>query len=137
MHLIAIKDKARLAAFLCEWEVFDSLYNEDHSTRLAYLWRTGADDELMESSYLDRINNLANAPNVDLNELALRQEKVSRFLTQAGRYPAAKDLLKRALTLETEQLGSRKERLIKLYHLSGSIIDEVRYLHKNTTKLSS
>ncbi len=39
-HVVYINDPDRLTTFLCNWEVFDALFDAEYSGKLVKLWRT-------------------------------------------------------------------------------------------------
>ena len=43
----------------------------------------------------------------------------------AGHYTSAADLIKKAMAIETEELGSRPERMAALHMLRGDLLNEV------------
>ncbi|XP_072027470.1 uncharacterized protein [Amphiura filiformis] len=110
------------------WEIFDALYNEDHSGTLIKYWmqRQGGNwQTAMVNQYVTCLNELEDDGVISEHALAKRQQQVARVFMQAGQYDAAVTLVKKTIELETKELGARPENLADLYGLASTINLEI------------
>ncbi|KAH3849179.1 TPR repeat-containing protein DDB_G0287407-like [Dreissena polymorpha] len=123
-QLMCLEDKTRLAAALCDWRVFDVLYNEEYSSYLLIFWRKVGSASDMISNYESALTVFEEDENVNEEAVSIRYEKVCRVVIQAGKYHEALELLKTALKIEEKELGARAHRMVELYALMAEIYDE-------------
>ncbi|KAK6179484.1 hypothetical protein SNE40_011834 [Patella caerulea] len=123
-HLTALKDRYRLALCLCDWRVFDKLYNEEFSSLLLAHWRTVGSTSEMLSQYEAELRRFERDDNVNEEAVSIRYEKVCRVVIQSGKHHEALELLKTAMKIEERELGARPHRMVELYALMAEIYDE-------------
>ncbi|XP_071494027.1 telomerase protein component 1-like [Diadema antillarum] len=128
-HLSVINDEKRLADFLTEWPVFDNFYQQEFSADLLAYWRKAGGPKNMEDRYRKALESLESDPEFPREELAIRYEKVARVVMQAAQLETGYSILERAVSLETDELGAREERLMVLYDLIASWNNELLTLH--------
>jgi tetratricopeptide (TPR) repeat protein len=138
-HLERLLDHSRLAACLVEWQMFDRLFEEQYSVNLLHSWRKAGGYKAACSCYLKALQNLRES-DVPLEEVALYQYKVAKFLCQAGSYDAAYKLLSETLEVEEKELGARPEQMADLLFLMADILSEreklVVFISEETVKQS-
>ncbi|XP_064625868.1 TPR repeat-containing protein DDB_G0287407-like [Lineus longissimus] len=120
-QLTQINDPIRLSDCLTDWNVFDSLYNEEYSAKLLLYWRQMEEGNLV-SSYRLSLSELEAEQGGDQDLMARRHEHVARVFLQAGQYVDALELANTAMKLEQE-MGKRPERMVELYLLMSEIYD--------------
>lgn len=123
-QLVCLDDKYRLSHCLCDWKVFDVLYNEEYSSKLLGYWRKVGKALEMISMYDKALKMYEEDEAVDEEAISIRYEKVCRVVIQAGKYQEALELLKTALKIEEKELGARPHRMVELYALMAEIYDE-------------
>ncbi|CAH1785089.1 unnamed protein product [Owenia fusiformis] len=122
-HLLLLEDQERMKTFLTDWDVFLNLFNIEFSTKLCKYWNKTCTLDEMEQLYVTKIENLTNDTSSTKDLLARRLEKMSKFMGQMGRYDKAMQYATRARDIE-EELGSRPERMMEIYHLLAFVGDE-------------
>lgn len=123
-QLVCLDDKYRLGKCLCDWRVFDVLYNEEFSSDLLAYWRKVGSASDMISAYEKALSRFEEDDNISEEAVSIRYEKVCRVVIQAGKYHEALELLKTALKIEEKELGARPHRMVELYALMAEIYDE-------------
>ncbi|XP_045158536.2 TPR repeat-containing protein DDB_G0287407-like isoform X2 [Mercenaria mercenaria] len=123
-QLVCLEDKYGLSKCLCDWRVFDVLYNEEFSSELLAFWRKVGSASDMISQYDEALTKFEEDDNVNEEAVSIRYEKVCRVVIQAGKYHEALELLKTALKIEEKELGARPHRMVELYALMAEIYDE-------------
>ncbi|XP_071952526.1 telomerase protein component 1-like [Antedon mediterranea] len=133
IHLLKINQAENLKDFLMDWKIFDKLYNEEYSTLLLRYWREGCGktwQTQMETRYQSQLNQIENSDDPDLQLLARRYEQVARVVNQSGENMKSLALLEKAMKIEQEDLSSRPERMVELYHLAATIYDDKLKLYE-------
>ncbi|XP_048761079.1 uncharacterized protein LOC125670136 [Ostrea edulis] len=123
-QLVCLEDSYRLSFCLCDWKVFDVLYNEEYSSKLLEYWRKVGKTTEMITMYDRFLKKFEEDETVDEEAISIRYEKVCRVVIQAGKYQEALELLKTALKIEEKELGARPHRMVELYALMAEIYDE-------------
>ncbi|KAL4235832.1 hypothetical protein ACF0H5_004222 [Mactra antiquata] len=123
-QLVCLEDTYRLGKCLCDWRVFDVLYNDEFSSDLLAYWRKVGSASDMISRYEEALTRFEEDDNVNEEAVSIRYEKVCRVVIQAGKYHEALELLKTALKIEERELGARPHRMVELYALMAEIYDE-------------
>ncbi|ESO94433.1 hypothetical protein LOTGIDRAFT_232289 [Lottia gigantea] len=123
-HLVELKDKYRLAQCLCDWKVFDKLYNEEFSSVLLAHWRAVGPTSEMLSHYERELKSFERDENINEEAVSMRYEKVCRVVIQSGKHHEALELLKTAMKIEERELGARPHRMVELFALMAEIYDE-------------
>ncbi|XP_061167339.1 TPR repeat-containing protein DDB_G0287407-like [Saccostrea echinata] len=123
-QLVCLEDRYRLSDCLCDWKVFDALYNEEYSSKLLEYWRRVGKATEMITMYDRALKKFEEDESVDEEAISIRYEKVCRVVIQAGKYQEALELLKTALKIEEKELGARPHRMVELYALMAEIYDE-------------
>ncbi|XP_035690264.1 telomerase protein component 1-like [Branchiostoma floridae] len=124
-HLVQLGAQERLAECLTEWDMFDKLYHPEWSAQLLLYWRKAGGYDTMDSRYRKVLDEIKQDPEVSVQEVVLRHEKVARVLLQAGKLEEAKGVIQYALEREESELGARPERMTELYYVAGLIYDEI------------
>ncbi|XP_067678320.1 TPR repeat-containing protein DDB_G0287407-like [Haliotis asinina] len=123
-HLVCLDDKYRLAQCLCDWDIFDQLYNEEYSSQLLAYWRKVGPSAEMISYYETALSKFEEDESVNEESVSIQYEKVCRVVIQAGKHYEALELLKTAMKIEEIELGARPHRMVELYALMAEIYDE-------------
>ncbi|WAR23724.1 Y7407-like protein [Mya arenaria] len=112
-QLVCLEDSYRLGRALCDWRVFDVLYNEEFSSQILAFWRKVGSASEMISQYEEALTRYE-------EDESGNEEGV----IQAGKYHEALELLKTALKIEEKELGARPHRMVELFALMAEIYDE-------------
>ncbi|KAK3090415.1 hypothetical protein FSP39_011663 [Pinctada imbricata] len=123
-QLVSLEDTYRLAECLCDWRIFDSLYQEEYSSKLLSYWRKVGTAGEMISHYEKALKAFEESNSANEEAISIRYEKVCRVVIQAGKYHEALELLKTAMKIEEKELGARAYRMVELYALMAEIYDE-------------
>ncbi|KAI8507535.1 Telomerase protein component 1 [Branchiostoma belcheri] len=124
-HLVQLGAQKRLAECLTEWDMFDNLYHPEWSAQLLLYWRKAGGYDTMDRQYREALNRIKQDPEVSVQDIVLRHEKVARVLLQAGKLEEAKGVIQYALEREEAELGARPDRMTELYYVAGLIYDEI------------
>ncbi|XP_019618300.1 PREDICTED: telomerase protein component 1-like [Branchiostoma belcheri] len=124
-HLVQLGAQKRLAECLTEWDMFDNLYHPEWSAQLLLYWRKAGGYDTMDRQYREALNRIKQDPEVSVQDVVLRHEKVARVLLQAGKLEEAKGVIQYALEREEAELGARPDRMTELYYVAGLIYDEI------------
>ncbi|XP_052774111.1 TPR repeat-containing protein DDB_G0287407-like [Mya arenaria] len=123
-QLVCLEDSYRLGRALCDWRVFDVLYNEEFSSQILAFWRKVGSASEMISQYEEALTRYEEDESGNEEGVSVRYEKVCRIVIQAGKYHEALELLKTALKIEEKELGARPHRMVELFALMAEIYDE-------------
>ena len=116
-HLELLAEEERLRHCLLEWDVFNQLYNEEHSFDLLRYWQKCGGYESAAKLYVDSLGTLKGSGSE--KEFCDQQANVAFFLVQAGQYAESYRMLEECVNLELDLFNG--SRLINLGELYGSM----------------
>ena len=125
-QLAASRQWSELSRALCDWQIFQQLYSDEHSGRLLHYWRqVAADFEGMGQAYATALRELRQSSDADIRQIADRYMQVVKVLAEGGRFSIASELLEQLHSLEVDVLGSRPEKMVDIYFLHAYVQDRI------------